>query len=337
MEEESGVKGPVLVTGASGYIGTWLVMKLLNAGYTVRATVLDLDNSEETKPLLDLPGSSERLTISQADMREKGSYVEVIKGSTGVFHLATPMDFNSKDPENEIIKPTVDGLIDILRASKNSGTVKRVVFTSSAAAVDIEENKKPVYDEECWSDVDYIRRVKMTGWMYFLSKTLAEQAAWKYAEENNIDLITVMPTLVVGPFLSSGMPPSLITALSLITGTESHYSIIKQGNFIHLDDLCAAQIFLFEKPEAKGRYICSAYHNTIFDLAKMLKNQYPEFEIPQKFEGIDENIMPVCLSSKKLLELGFIFQYKIEEMFDGAIRTCKERKLIPLETRKINV
>ena len=53
--------------------------------------------------------------------------------------------------------------------------------------------------------------------MYFVSKTLAERAAWDFAKENNIDLITVIPTLVVGPFIMQTMPPSLITALALLT------------------------------------------------------------------------------------------------------------------------
>lgn len=55
--------------------------------------------------------------------------------------------------------------------------------------------------------------------MYFVSKTLAEQAAWKFAKENNLDFISIIPPLVVGPFIMSSMPPSLITGLSPITGT----------------------------------------------------------------------------------------------------------------------
>jgi len=54
-----------------------------------------------------------------------------------------------------------------------------------------------------------------------VSKTLAEQAAWKFAKENNLDFISIIPTLVVGPFIMQSMPPSLLTALSLITGTAS--------------------------------------------------------------------------------------------------------------------
>ncbi|KAF3339979.1 Dihydroflavonol-4-reductase [Carex littledalei] len=78
------------------------------------------------------------------------------------------------------------------------------------------------------------------------------------------------------------MPPSLITALALITGTESHYMILKNIQFVHLDDLCESHIFLFENPEAKGRYICSAYDATIYDLAKILEKRYSEYNIPQK-------------------------------------------------------
>lgn len=55
--------------------------------------------------------------------------------------------------------------------------------------------------------------------MYFVSKTLAEQEAWKFAQEHNMDFVSIIPPLVVGPFLMDSMPPSLITALSLITGT----------------------------------------------------------------------------------------------------------------------
>lgn len=58
--------------------------------------------------------------------------------------------------------------------------------------------------------------------MYFVSKTLAEQAAWKYAKENNLDFITIIPPLVVGPFIMPSMPPSLITGLSPITGTRRY-------------------------------------------------------------------------------------------------------------------
>ncbi|KAK3161369.1 hypothetical protein QOZ80_1BG0076230 [Eleusine coracana subsp. coracana] len=326
------VKGPVVVTGASGFVGSWLVMKLLQAGYTVRATVRDPANVGKTRPLLELPGAKERLSIWKADLSEEGSFDEAIEGCTGVFHVATPMDFESKDPENEVIKPTVEGMLSIMGACKNAGTVKRIVFTSSAGTVNIEERQRPVYDHDNWSDIDFCRRVKMTGWMYFVSKSQAEKAAMAYAAEHGLDLISIIPTLVVGPFLSTAMPPSLVTALALVTGNEAHYSILKQVQYVHLDDLCDAEIYLFEHPDAAGRYVCSSHDATIHGLAAMLRERYPEYHIPEKFPGIDDDLPLVHFSSKKLLDHGFRFRYTMEDMFDAAIRTCRDKGLIPLAT-----
>ncbi|KAE8057142.1 hypothetical protein FH972_013855 [Carpinus fangiana] len=216
-----------------------------------------------------------------------------------------------------------------MKACVKAKTVRRLVFTSSAGTVNVEEHQKPVYDESCWSDVEFCRTKKMTGWMYFVSKTLAEQAAWKFAKENDLDFITIIPPLVVGPFLMPSMPPSLITALSLINGNEAHYSIIKQGQFVHLDDLCNAHIFLFEHPKAEGRYICSADDATIHDIAKLLREKYPEYNIPTKLKGIDEKLEIVSFSSKKVKELGFQFKYSLEDMFVGAVEACRAKGLLP--------
>ncbi|PIA52725.1 hypothetical protein AQUCO_01000532v1 [Aquilegia coerulea] len=239
------------------------------------------------------------------------------------------MDFESKDPENEVIKPTIEGMLNIMRSCLKAKTVRRLVFTSSAGTVNGEEHQQPEYDENCWTDIDFCRTKKMTGWMYFVSKTLAEKAAWEFAEQNNIDFISIIPTLVVGPFLMSSMPPSLITALSPITRCEAHYSILKQIQLVHLDDLCNAHIFLFEHPEAKGRYICSAYNATIMDVANLLRNKFPEYNVPTKFKDVDENLKAVSFSSKKLTDLGFSYKYTEEDMFIEAVASCREKGLLP--------
>ncbi|KAK6258309.1 hypothetical protein SCA6_012783 [Theobroma cacao] len=281
----------VCVTGAAGFIGSWLVMRLLQRGYTVKATVRDPANLNKVKHLLELPKADENLTLWKADLMEEGSFDEAVRGCSGVFHVATPKDFESQDPENEVIKPTVDGALSILKSCANAKTVERLVFVSSGGTVAMQERKLVQYDETCWSDVDFIRAKKMTGWMYFASKTLAEKAAWGAAQENDIDFISVIPTLVVGPFIIPSMPPSLITALSLITRNEGHYSIIKQCQYVHLDDLCNALVFLFR--------------------------------------GVEEHLEVISFSSKTLTDLGFQFKYGFENMYTGAIETCIEKGLIP--------
>ncbi|CAN1835579.1 Dihydroflavonol 4-reductase [Linum perenne] len=303
----STVKGQktVCVTGASGFIGSWLTMRLLEQGYAVRATVRNPDDEKKVKHLVELPNANTHLTLWKADLSVPGSFDDALHGCVGVFHVATPMDFESSDPENEVIKPTVEGVLDIMRASVKSKTVKRIVFTSSAGTVDIQEHQR--------------------------DKTLAEKEAWKYAKENKLDFISIIPTLVVGPFIMPSMPPSLITALSLITGNEAHYSIIQNGHFVHLDDLCNAHIFLFEHPNVEGRYICSSDDINIYKLAEFLAQKFPEYNIPTKFEGIKrEELKDVRYSSEKLKKLGFEYKYGLDQMYQGAVETCRNKSLLPL-------
>ncbi|PIN15777.1 Flavonol reductase/cinnamoyl-CoA reductase [Handroanthus impetiginosus] len=328
METIAPLPPKVCVTGASGFIGSWLVRKLLERGYIVHATVRDPGNMKKVKHLVELPKADTNLTLWKADMNLEGSYDEAIQGCEGVFHMATPMEFESKDPENEVIKPTVEGMMSIIRSCAKANTVKKLIFTSSAGSLNVEEEQKPVYDETNWSDLDFIYSKKMTGWVYFASKLLAEKAAMEAAKENNINFISIIPTLVVGPFITPTLPPSLITALSPITGNEAHYSIIKQGQYVHVDDLCEAHIFLFEAPTAQGRYICSSNDATIYDLANLIREKWPEYHVPEEFDGIEKDIPVVSFSPKKLTGMGFSFKYSMEDMFRGAIETCRQKGLL---------
>nr|ABY25281.1 dihydroflavonol 4-reductase A [Convolvulus arvensis] len=327
-------KPKVCVTGAAGFVASWLVMRLLERGYHVHATSRDPGNTEKVRHLLELPKADTNLKFYKAVMEEEGSFDEAIAGCEGVFHVATPVDLASKDPENEVIKPAVDGILSIINSCAKAKTVKRLVFTSSTATIDFQENKKLVYDESCWSDLDFIyaNKIIMPGWAYFASKTLAEKEAWKAAKEKQIDFISVIPPVIVGPFLIPTFPPSLFTALSPILDPEGkgfHHNIIKQGHFVHLDDLCQAHIFLYEHPKAEGRYLCSSHDTTIQDLAKMIRQNWPEYYVPSEFKGIEKELSVVPFSSKKLQDMGFEFKYTLEDMYRGAIETLRKKGLLP--------
>nr|KJB58238.1 hypothetical protein B456_009G200600 [Gossypium raimondii]KJB58240.1 hypothetical protein B456_009G200600 [Gossypium raimondii] len=172
----------VCVTGGSGFIGSWLIKLLLERGYVVRATVRDPDNSKKVKHLLELPKAETHLTLWKADLAEEGSFDDAIQGCTGVFHVATPMDFESEDPENEVIKPTINGVLSIMKACAKAKTVRRLVFTSSAGTIDVAEQQKPCYDETCWSDLEFIQAKKMTGWVSIPNSRPKTQSGLKFCQ-----------------------------------------------------------------------------------------------------------------------------------------------------------
>ncbi|GFP98358.1 tetraketide alpha-pyrone reductase 1 [Phtheirospermum japonicum] len=105
------------------------------------------------------------------------------------------------DPQTELIDPAVNGTINVLRSCKKASSIKRVVVTSSMASVIFNSNPLTpgvVIDETWVSDPKVCEENKE---YYALSKTLAEKAAWKFAEENGLDLVTLHPGYVIGPLL----------------------------------------------------------------------------------------------------------------------------------------
>ncbi|GAY41984.1 hypothetical protein WN943_017778 [Citrus x changshan-huyou] len=324
-------KGRVCVTGGTGFIASWLIMRLLDHGYSVTTTVRsELDpehrNSKDLSFLKNLPGASERLRIFHADLSHPDGFDAAIAGCTGVLHVATPVDFEDKEPEEVITQRAINGTLGILKSCLKSGTVKRVVYTSSNAAVFYNDKDVDTMDETFWSDVDYIRKLDSWGKSYAISKTLTERAALEFAEEHGLDLVTLIPSMVVGPFICPKFAGSVRSSLALILGNREEYGFLLNTSMVHVDDVARAHIFLLEYPDAKGRYICSSHTLTIQEMAEFLSAKYPEYPIPTVDSLAEiEGYRAPGSSSKKLLDAGFRYNYGIDEMFDEAIQCCKEK------------
>jgi nucleoside-diphosphate-sugar epimerase len=112
----------------------------------------------------------------------------------------------------------LEGTLGILKACLNSKTVKRVVYTSSAAAILFSGNGQEVVDESAWTDMDYFKDLKLTARSYTASKTKTERAALEFAEQHGLDLVTLIPSLVLGPFNSPRIPASFYVGLAMIMG-----------------------------------------------------------------------------------------------------------------------
>ncbi|KAK4278665.1 hypothetical protein QN277_016484 [Acacia crassicarpa] len=270
----------VCVTGASGYIASWLVKFLLYRGYTVKATVRDPNDPKKVDHLLNLDGAKERLHLIKANLLDEGSFDPVIEGCEGVFHTASPFYHDVKDPQAELLDPAVKGTLNVLKSCAKFPSVKRVVLTSSMAAVAF--NGKPrtpevVVDEAWFSDPDFCRASQL--W-YAVSKTLAEEAAWKFTKENNIDMVTINPAMVIGPLLQPTLNTSAAAFLNTINGAQTFPNMSLR--LINVKDVANAHIQAFEVPSANGRYCLAERVAHYSEVVKILRELYPQLQLPEK-------------------------------------------------------
>ncbi|KAK6138320.1 hypothetical protein DH2020_027904 [Rehmannia glutinosa] len=312
----------VCVTGASGFIASWLVKFLLQRGYTVKASVRDPDDPKKTQHLMALDGAKERLHLMKANLLEEGSFDSLVEGCVGVFHTASPFYHAVKDPQAELIDPALKGTLNVLRSCAKTPTVKRVVLTSSIAAVSYDDKPRTpqmVIDETWWSDPEYCTRVKK--W-YVLSKTLAEDAAWKFVKEKGIDMVAINPPMVIGPLLQPTLNTSCAAILNLVNGSETYPN--STYGWVNVKDVANAHILAFENPEANGRYLMVERVAHYSEIVNIMRQLYPTYQLPEKCA--DDKPFPAKynVSKEKALSLGLKFA-PVEQGLKETVESLKEK------------
>ncbi|OAY76256.1 Cinnamoyl-CoA reductase 2 [Ananas comosus] len=240
--------GVVCVTGAGGFMASWVVKLLLNNGYSVHGTLRDPSDESKNAHLKKLEHASQNLQLFKADLLDYSSLASAIAGCQGVFHVASPVPASKE----EVVKPAVDGTLNVLKACAEA-KVRRAVVVSSRAAVRVNPSwpKGKVMDENCWSDKEYCRNIE---YWYALSKTLAESEALDFGEKNGLDVVTVCPCLVIGPMLQSTVNASSVTLINLLKGARETTEN-KTHHIVDVRDVASALLLLYEKPEASGRIV----------------------------------------------------------------------------------
>jgi len=304
----------VCVTGAGGFVASWLVKLLLSRGqYMVRGTVRDPGASKNAH-LKALDDAGERLQLLKADLLDYNNVASAVSGCEGVFHVASPVPSGrSSNPEVEVIGPAVTGTANVLKACYEA-KVGRVVVVSSIAAVSNNPNwpKGKAFDEDSWSDEESCR--KNEDW-YNLSKTLAEREAFAYAEKTGLDVVAICPSLVLGPLMQSTINASSKILLNYFKGDRDTIEN-RLRNIVDVRDVTDALLLAYEKPEASGRYICSSHPIKVSDMISILKNLYPTYSYPKNFVEVEENFV---YNSEKLQKLGWTFR-----PIDETLRDCVE-------------
>ena len=270
----------VLVTGATGYIGLHCIHQLLNQGYAVNGSIRSPERKEEIfEALKNHNTPTENLNLFTFNLTEDDGWDEGMEGCDYLLHVASPIALENHD-EDFFVKPAVAGVKRAFKFAKKHN-VKKVVLTSSVAAIFDTLEEKTYYDETDWSDPD-----NPSISHYSKSKTLAERAAWDFVknEGNPFELAVINPALVIGPSLSGDLGESN-KAIAMVATGKMPVAVPLQFGYVDVRDVATAHVLAMQNPNSNGERFALAEKDLWYkDVAKVLRDngfdKAPTFNIP---------------------------------------------------------
>ena len=262
----------VLVTGGSGYLGTQLIAALLRDGRQVRATVRSLESEGDVRVAVRRGDADDSgLEVVVADLTADEGWSAAAAGCEEVHHVASPIPAAQPDDPDELIVPAREGTLRALRAARDAGA-RRVVVTSSFAAVGYSPKPDAEYTEADWTDPDTPGLAP-----YPRSKAIAERAAWDFIERegDETELVVVNPTFILGPTLTTQARSSLQLTKAMLNGTMP---VLRRQRFGVADvrDVADLHLRAMATPEAAGkRFLALADGPTIsfLEMAQILRER----------------------------------------------------------------
>ncbi|WP_323761033.1 NAD-dependent epimerase/dehydratase family protein [Maricaulis sp.] len=268
---------PILVTGGTGYLAGVIIAQLLAAGHVVHATVRDPNRQDRLAALEALaeasPGS---IRYFRADLQDPDAFAPAMAGCQLVIHTASPFIAHVADPQRDLVDPAVEGTRNVLTAANTTASVKRVVLTSSCAAIygdnaDIASMPGGKLTEAVWNTSSTLRHQA-----YSLSKTLAENVAWDLAgDQSRWDLVTINPSLILGPGIdpmTAGESYALLTQIG--DGTMASGIPDFRIGTVDVRDVAAAHITAGFTPQAAGRHILSGHNTGFVEMSAILRDHF---------------------------------------------------------------
>ena len=270
----------VLVTGATGYIGLHCIHQLLNQGYAVNGSIRSPERKEEIfEALKNHNTPTENLNLFTFNLTEDDGWDEGMEGCDYLLHVASPIALENHD-EDFFVKPAVAGVKRAFKFAKKYN-VKKVVLTSSVAAIFDTLEEKTYYDETDWSDPD-----NPSISHYSKSKTLAERAAWDFVknEGNPFELAVINPALVIGPSLSGDLGESN-KAIAMVATGKMPVAVPLQFGYVDVRDVATAHVLAMQNSNSNGERFALAEKDLWYkDVAKVLRDngfdKAPTFNVP---------------------------------------------------------
>ena len=256
------------MTGASGFIASHCILRLLKEGYAVRGSVRTSDRVDAVRTALEPHAATDNLSFATLDLCSDDGWQEALEGCTYLLHVASPFPSAKPDNEDDLIIPARDGTLRALRAAAKAG-VKRTVLTSSIVAIAYGVNRDSdyVYSETDWSNTEGEFSA------YGKSKTFAERVAWDFMatqEAGAMELAVINPGAVLGPLLGSNFSSSGRIIKRLLDGSVPACPAIG-FSFVDVRDVADAHFAAMLKPAAAGRrYALVGRYAWMIDVSRIL-------------------------------------------------------------------
>jgi dihydroflavonol-4-reductase len=300
------MSSPVLVTGGSGYVGTQLIAALLGAGRPVRATVRSTAREADLRAAVRRGDADDTgLEVVVADLMADDGWTAAMAGCDEVHHVASPIPVAQPEDPDELIVPAREGALRVLRAARDAGA-RRVVLTSSFAAVGYTPKPGAEFTEADWTDPDTPGLAP-----YPRSKTIAERAAWDLMERDGGDteLVVVNPTFILGPTLTTDLGSSMQLIKAMLDGTMR---VVRRARFGVADvrDVADLHLRAMAAPEAAGkRFLAVADGPTLsfLEVAETLRRRLGPLaaRVPTAEAPGDDLPRPIIHNDRARDELGW--------------------------------
>jgi dihydroflavonol-4-reductase len=254
-----------LVTGASGFVGSAVVRRLLAAGHEVRALVRASSDRRNLEGL--------EIEIAEGDLNDADSLLRAAADCGALFHVAADYRLWTRQPDH-LISTNLDGTRNVMAAALKAG-IGRIVYTSSVATLGAREDGT-VIDE-----LAPVGRDDMIG-AYKLSKFLAEQEVRRMVAEEDLPAIIVNPSTPVGP---RDIKPTPTGKLVIEAARGKMQAYVDTGlNIVHVEDVAEGHLLAFLHGVIGERYILGGENLTLREIittiAEVAGSAGPRFRIP---------------------------------------------------------
>ena len=256
----------LLVTGATGFVGSVVARELLARGEQVR--VLARPGSDR-RNLVGLP-----VEVTEGDLRDAGSLARACRDCRGLFHVAADYRLWTPRPQ-ELYDSNVEGTRRLMQAALKAG-VERIVYTSSVATLGLNAEGRPATEDTPVTEADMIGHYKR-------SKFLAERVVDELVARAGLPAVIVNPSTPIGPFDVKPTPTGRVIREAFFGRIPA---FVDTGlNIVHVQDVARGHLLAFDKGEVGRRYILGGENlglrEILAAIARLAGRRPPTIELPR--------------------------------------------------------